>query len=131
MAEEVRVTTPDIFTRIRGRAASVIAKYGAPVTFTAPGTAIYDSATGLWSDGTQPTSFTGTGISTRGQFDHMLPSTLVLNNPVTVLVAALNLGGTPEVKMIMTWGTTNYTVSAVLPVAPNDNPIYYIVVGDV
>jgi hypothetical protein len=126
---------PDIFARIRSRAALVIAKYGAPVAFSSPDIpATEDPETHIWSDVVPGAHFSGVGIQTAGQSDAIIlaaaTATLVLKNPVTVLVAALNLGGVPTPGMIMTWGEIDYDIALVLPVAPNTKPVYYTIVGD-
>jgi hypothetical protein len=121
----------DIFKRIRGRAYAVIKKYGSDVRFTTADTPATQDGEGNWTEVVPGQDFSGKGIQTAGDPDQimMAKGDMILTNPTTVLVAALNLGGIPAPGMTMLWGGLGYTVKLVMPVEPNTKPIYYTVVG--
>lgn len=121
----------DIFDRIRGRAATVITKFGAPVVFRGAGIpAMQDPTTLVWSDPVPPLEFTGRGIQTSGDPEQIeLTPDLIMRNPIIILVAADQLGGIPMPEMTMIWSGMEFHVHQVKAIAPNGNPIYYIVVG--
>jgi hypothetical protein len=126
----------DIFDRIRGRAASVITKFGGIVTFIPPDIpAIEDPNTHTWSDPIPGEVFTGNGIQTAGEPEQLdgITAALALKSPIVLLVAAKGLSGVPVPTMSMEWSGTRYVIRYVKAVAPNNaaNPIYYTVVGDV
>lgn len=133
----------DVFSRIRSRAASVIAKYGATVWFYGSGEAAHENADGSWTEATDSTRFDAKGIQTRGDPDQLglglVKVNLILDNPVTVLVAAViertpghfePIAGDPVPQLHFEWANIEYTIVKVLPVAPSGKPIYFVVVGD-
>jgi hypothetical protein len=120
----------DIFDRIRGRAASVITKFGAPVTFRGAMIPAIEDPPGVWSAPVPALEFTGRGIQTSGNPEQIeLSPDLILRNPIIVLVAADGLGGIPMPEMTMVWNGIEFIVNTVKAVAPNGNPIYYVIVG--
>lgn len=139
----------DAFTRIRSRAAAVIARFGGPVLFFSDEVAAHQLSDGTWVEASDGIRFDGVGIQTKGDANEMLGigalATMNLTNPIMILVAAqspttgLKLAGVPVPKLHMRWpydpespddGTT-YTITKVAEVAPSGKAIYYVVVGDV
>jgi hypothetical protein len=111
-------------------AAADIQDAGAPVTFSR-GTGTYNDTTGNVSGG--PLTASSFAISVKGKPIRDLPGGLVLNQPITLLVAAKQLGSfSPLPNDKMTWGGTTYTVApyeGVDPVMPDGTAIMYRVTG--
>lgn len=108
-------------------AARDIAEAGAPVTFKRPASA-YNSTTGGFSGG--PTTASSDALRVKGDASRRKPG-LILNQPITLLVAALNLGDfvpTGEIDS-MTFGGTTYAVKDVDPFAPDGTAITYRITG--
>lgn len=105
-----------------------IKEAGGVVTFTRGGSAVYDAATDTWSGGSSaPVS--GYAIQRRGDVDRFAALSLVLVDPVTLLVAAWNLTITPQPGDAMLWAGVTYTVRDVDAVAPDGTAILYSVTG--
>src|SRR5207344_2839460 len=68
---EPPIMDADVFTRIRGRAANVIAKYGDTVWFYGEGTPASENSDGTWTEATDETRFDAKGIQTRGDPDEL------------------------------------------------------------
>lgn len=134
----------DAFTRIRGRAATVIARFGAEVQFFADDIPSVETSPGVWSQPVAGLTFIGDGISTKGDPEALkglgsIPQ-IILESPLIVLVAAQRpdgtiMEGTPTANLKLRWpydasapdtGTV-YNINGVAEVAPNGRPIYYVV----
>jgi hypothetical protein len=105
---------------------------GGPIVFPdAGGTpAVQDPTTGVWTGGTAPSPETGYAVQTDGDPDRFAALGLVLNNPVTVLVAAQDLSVVPSPGMRFQWASKPYTTKLSEPHGPDGDPIYYKVTGD-
>lgn len=137
----------DAFTRIRGRAATVIARFGAPVLFFGEDIPAQETSPGVWTSPQAGTQFDGVGISTKTDPNQLrdlgnIPQ-IILQSQVIILVAAQKqdgsaMAGEPKANLRMRWPYdatdatvgTDYSVKGVAPVAPNGRPIYYVVGAD-
>jgi hypothetical protein len=120
-----------IYAATATRTLATIKKKGAPVVFDGAGTpATYDPLTDLWSGGS-PAQATGSAVQVPGDPDQFRALSLVLVNPVTLLVAASGLAIVPVPGNTFTWAGTKYTVRHSEPVAPDGVPILHTVIGDV
>lgn len=118
------------YTATAQRARATIARKGAIVTFTRGGAAVYDPATDTWTGGSS-TPVSGVAVQIDGNPDRFAALSLVLVNPVTLLVAAQGLTITPRPGDAMLWAGLTYTVKDVKPTAPAGGGIVYEVTGDV
>lgn len=110
-------------------ALSDIADAGAAVTFKrADGTPVYDSTTGRWTKSPDTTA-SGSAMQVRGDPDRFAALSLVLVDPVTLLVAASGLAITPQPGDSMVWAGATYTVKDVDPTGPDGTAIFYRIIG--
>jgi hypothetical protein len=120
------------YDAVAQRSLATITKKGAAVVFpTAGGTQpTYDPATDTWSGGSS-SSVTGRAVQIDGDPDRWKTLSLILVNPVTLMIAASGLSITPAIGMTFMWpesGTT-YTIRDKQEVAPDGTPIIYVVTG--
>lgn len=119
------------YDAVAQRALATIAKSGAPVTFPGAGTAgTYDPLTDTWSGGAAGTDVVGRAVQIEGDVDRFATLKLVLNNPVTLMVAAAGLAVTPAIGMPFVWAGITYTIKDLEDVAPDGTPIIYTITGD-
>ncbi|HXG70335.1 MAG TPA: hypothetical protein VNJ04_06935 [Gemmatimonadaceae bacterium] len=119
------------YDAVSKRALTAITKKGAEVTFpgAATGAAIYDPATDTWSGGTS-TDPVGRAVQVQSDVDRFKALGLVLNNPVTLLIAASGLAVTPAPGMTFTWAGKNYVTRDIEETAPDGVAILYKVTGE-
>lgn len=98
-----------------------------------PGTPpAYNELTGVWTGGTDATDVTGKALQIEDDPMRFQGLGLVTSNPITLLIAAKNLGIRPVPGMVFRFGGTTYTIAngGVEALDPaGDGPIYYDVVG--
>jgi hypothetical protein len=87
-----------------------IAEAGAPVVFLAD----------AWKGG---------AIEIPGDPDVYQALSLITSNPVTLIVAAWDLGVAPSFGVAFRWAGTVYTVKLATPVAPDGTPIIWTIIG--
>lgn len=119
-----------IYTATAQRSLATIKRKGGKITFAGGGAPVYDPITDQWSGGSA-TSVVGSAVQVPGDPDRMAALSLVLVNPVTLLVAASGLSIVPQPGGTFTWAGKTYTIKFCEPVAPDGTPIIYTVVGDV
>lgn len=108
-------------------AAADIREAGAPVAF-ARGASTHDKATGRMSG--SPITASSHAVRIKGDAKRLAARNLVLRDPITLLVEALDLGTfVPEDPDSMTFAGATYTVKDVDPLAPSGVPITYHVTG--
>jgi hypothetical protein len=96
-----------------------IAAAGAPVVFLAD----------TWKGGTVAADVTGSAVEIPGDPDVYQSLSLIASNPVTLIVAAKDLGISPAFGVTFRWSGTVYTVKLATPVAPDGEAIIWTVVG--
>lgn len=111
--------TTSIYTPISIRSRALITRKGAPIVFLAD----------AWKGGTINSETTGRAVEIPGDPDVYLALGLVASNPVTVIVAAKDLGITPAPGIAFRWVATTYTVKAATPVAPDGVQIIWTLVA--
>jgi hypothetical protein len=118
-----------IYDAVSSRALATITRKGAAVTFPGGGAPIYDPATDTFSGG-GGTAVTGRAVQIDGDPDRFAALSLVLVNPVTLLVAAMGLAIVPAPGGTFVWAGKTYTIKDVEPVAPDGTSIIYTITGD-
>lgn len=118
------------YDAVAQRSLATIKRKGAKVTFPGGGPPVYDPLSDSWSGGSA-TSVVGSAVQVPGDPDKLAALSLVLVNPVTLLVAASGLGIVPTPGGTFTWAGKTYTIKFSEPVAPSGVAIIYTVVGDV
>ncbi|HXH43299.1 MAG TPA: hypothetical protein VNK51_05545 [Bradyrhizobium sp.] len=121
-----------IYDAVSKRALVAITKKGAAVTFpgAATGASIYDPATDTWTGGTSADP-TGRAVQVQSDVDRFKALGLVLNNPVTLLIAAPGLAVTPAPGMTFTWAEKNYVIRDIEETVPDGKvAILYKVTGE-
>lgn len=101
---------------------------GAAVTFSRGGGQVYDPATDTWSGGSS-TPVTGQAIQVKGNPDRFAALSLVLVDPVTLVVAAYGFGISPRPGDTMLWAGVTYTIKDVEPTGPDGAAIVYRITG--
>lgn len=121
------------YDQVAKRTLAVIAKKGGAVVFPGvlPGTPpTYNPLTDTWSGGTGATDATGKAVQIPDDPERFAAIGLVTQNPVTLLVAAKNLGFTPAPGMRFRWASRDATVKDVEAVDPaGDGAVMYTVIG--
>lgn len=92
---------------------------GAAVTFYA------DTARG----GSLASDVTGYAIESPGDPDVYTALGIIIQNPVTLKVAALGLGVTLSPGVQFSWGGVRYAIKRATPLAPDGDPIMWTIVG--
>lgn len=122
-----------VYDGVATRALKTITAKGAEVTF--PGAAVggteptYDPLTDTWSGGSAGAAATGRAVQIDGDPDRLKALNLTLVNPVTLMIAAKNLGVTPVPGKSMTWAGKTYSLVDIQDVGPDGVPIIYVVTG--
>lgn len=121
------------YDAISARALATISKKGGAVTFHETGTAsTYSASTDTWSGAVPASDVVGRAIQLEDDPKRRAARSLVLTNPLTLLVAASGLSITPMVGKTMTWNSVVYAIRDVEVLAPNGTtPILFTIVGSV
>jgi len=123
-----------LYTQDAADALADIAEAGGVVTFPGaiPGTApTYTEATDTWSGGTAPTDAAGSALKLDSDPNQYRALSLVLTNPITLLIAGYGLLVTPRPGMPMGFGGATYTIKNVDDLNPaGDQSILWTVIGD-
>jgi hypothetical protein len=124
------------YTAIALRALATIRRKGGPVSFPSGTAPAYDADTDSWSPDLR-TVATGSAVQIDGDPDRLAVLSLVVVNPVTLLIAAegwttaagASVAFTPIMPTTMTWAGEVYAVKDIDPIAPNGRAIAWTVVG--
>jgi hypothetical protein len=121
------------YDAVAERTLKVIAKKGGDVVFPGaiPGVpGVYNPLSDTWTGGTGATDATGKAVQIPDDPERFAAIGLVTQNPVTLLVAAKNLGITPTPGRAFTWASRTYTIKDVEAVDPaGDGAVMYTVIG--
>lgn len=118
------------YATIAQRARATIARKGGPVTFTTTTGRVYNEDTGVWTGGA-PVVASSVAVQEEDDPERFRVLGLTLNDPVTLLVAALGLALTPLPNMALGWGGAIYTVKSAEVLKPDGRTaITYRVIGD-
>ncbi len=121
------------YDAVAKRTLAVIAKRGGDVLFpgATPGTpGVYNPLTDTWTGGTGATDATGKAVQIPDDPERFKAIGLVTSNPVTLLIAAKNLGFTPAPGMRFVWASRSYSTKDVEAVDPaGDGAVLYTVIG--
>lgn len=116
------------YDAVAQRALAQITAKGAPVVFTAGTAPVYNPLTDTWSGGTLG-PVQGRAVQIPDNPTRVAALSLVLIDPVTLLVAASGLKVTPLPGMPMAWAGVTYVVKDAEAVAPDGTPILWTVIG--
>lgn len=124
-----------VYAAVAQRSLATIKRKGGKVVF--PGAIVgtpptYDPTTDTYSGGTPPTDAVGHAVKDQSDPDRYRALSLVLVNPVTLVVAGEGLPITIVPGMPMVWAGRAYTVRNVDDINPaGDKVIAWLVIGDV
>lgn len=108
-----------LYDPISVRTLALITKKGAPIVFLSD----------AWNGGPISADTTGYAVEIPGDPDTYFALGLVASNPATVLVAASDLGVTPQPGTAFTWASKRYVVKTATPVAPDGVPILWTLIA--
>jgi hypothetical protein len=122
------MATATKYDAVSARALATIARKGAAVAFSVVTIGVSDPSTGLPPSSTTSVA-TGSAVEIPGDPDVYAAFNLVLLNPITLLVAAKNLGVTPAPGMAIAWASKSYTIKLATPVSPDGVPVLWTIVA--
>lgn len=110
------------------RAARLVAKKGAPITWSVTTAGTYDATTDSYTTPVT-TSCIGHAVEVDGDPQEYRDLELIALNPVTLLFTPTTFGQTPTLGMTGTWGSTVRTVKRIRTISPDANAIGCYVVA--
>jgi hypothetical protein len=110
------------YAATHARAAALVARKGAAVTFTLSSPGTYDATTDTYSTPTTST-VAGHAVRVSGNPIKYQSLGLVQSEAPTLLFAPSTFGSQPSLGMTTSWGGVTYTVADVEPVEPDGNAI--------
>lgn len=116
------------YARMSARTLAMIRRKGAVVQFPGVTPRIHNPLTATWTGGL-PTLDQGFAVQIEGDPDRFNSLSLVLKDPVTLLVAASGLSTVPKPGLPITWAGLTYTIKDVNPTAPDGVAIVYEITG--